>query len=62
MLVELNNILFILNAQHGSDAKKVQSKYFVGFPGGSVVENLPANAGDTGSNPGLGGSHMPRSN
>ena len=32
-----------------------------GFPGGAVVENLPANAGDTGSNPGLGRSHMPRS-
>ena len=24
-----------------------------------MVENLPANAGDTGSGPGLGGSHMP---
>ena len=33
-----------------------------GFPGGAVVENLPANAGDTGSPPGLGGSHMPQSN
>ena len=33
----------------------------LGFPGGTVVENLPANAGDTGSRPGLGGSHMPRS-
>ena len=33
-----------------------------GFPGGAVVENPPANAGDTGSSPGLGGSHMPRSN
>ena len=33
-----------------------------GFPGGTVVENLPVNAGDTGSSPGLGGSHMPRSN
>ena len=32
-----------------------------GFPGGAVVENLPANAGDTGSHPGLGKSHMPRS-
>ena len=31
-----------------------------GFPGGAVVENLPANAGDTGSGPGLGRSHMPR--
>ena len=37
-------------------------KMFQGFPGGSVVENLPANAGDTGSSPGLGRSHMPRSN
>ena len=27
-----------------------------------MVENLPANAGDTGSSPGLGGPHMPRSN
>ena len=26
-----------------------------------MVESLPANAGDTGSSPGLGGSHMPRS-
>ena len=32
-----------------------------GFPGGTVVENLPANAGDTGSSPGLGRSHMPQS-
>ena len=32
-----------------------------GFPGGAVVESLPANAGDTGSSPGLGGSHMPQS-
>ena len=32
-----------------------------GFPGGAVVENLPANAGDTGSSPGLGRPHMPRS-
>ena len=33
-----------------------------GFPGGTVVENLPANAGDTGLSPGLGRSHMARSN
>ena len=26
----------------------------LGFPGGRVVKNLPANAGDTGSVPGLG--------
>ena len=34
----------------------------VGFPGGTVVESLPANAGNTGSGPGLGRSHMPRNN
>ena len=34
----------------------------LGFPGGTVVENPPANAGDTGSSPGLGRSHMPQSN
>ena len=32
------------------------------FPGGAVVKNPPANAGDTRSSPGLGRSHMPRSN
>ena len=30
-----------------------------GFPGGSVVKNLPVNAGNTGSIPGTGGFHMP---
>ena len=33
-----------------------------GFPGSAVVKNLPANAGDTGSSPGPGRSHMPGSN
>ena len=42
--------------------KTVIQKESWGFPGGAVVENLPANAGHTGSSPGLGGSHMPRSN
>ena len=32
------------------------------FPGGAVVRNLPAKEGDTGSSPGPGRSHMPRSN
>ena len=32
-----------------------------GFPGGSVVKNLPANAGDLGSIPDLEKSHMPQS-
>ena len=38
------------------------TKLFQDFPGGAVVKNPPANAGDTGSSPGLGRSHMPRSN
>ena len=33
-----------------------------GFPGGAVVKNLPVNAGDTGSSPGLGRFCMLRSN
>ena len=32
------------------------------FPGGPVVENPPANAGDTGSIPGPGRFHMPLGN
>ena len=30
------------------------SVHFCGFPGGSVVKNLPTNAGDAGSIPGSG--------
>ena len=44
--------------------KKIKHQRFLifqGFPGGAVVENLPANTGDTGSSPGLGRSHMPQS-
>ena len=37
-------------------------RYLPGFPGGTVVENPPANAGDTGSSPGPGRSHMLWSN
>ena len=40
----------------------IKKMWYMGFPGGAVVKNLPANAGDMGSSPGLGGSHMPRSN
>ena len=46
--------------KHQRDPQEIQ--YSGGFPGGAVVENLPANAGDASSSPGLGRSHMPRSN
>ena len=41
---------------------KYYSRLFRDFPGGAVVKNPPANAGDTGSSPGPGRSNMPRSN
>ena len=40
----------------------LRSTWHRDFPGGAVVKNPPANAGDTGSIPGLGRSHMPQSN
>ena len=40
----------------------LSKNYFRDFPGGTVVKNPPANAGDTGLSPGSGRSHMPQSN
>ena len=40
------------------DKKKKSSR--TRFPGGSVVKNLPANAGHVGSIPGPGRSRVPR--
>ena len=37
-------------------------KLLLDFPGGPVVKNPPADAGDTGSIPGPGRSHMPWNN
>ena len=39
-----------------------RSDHCWGFPGGSPVKNLPANAGDMGSVPDPRRSHMPSSN
>ena len=44
-----------------SDGSKMNEK-FRDFPGGVVVKNPPANAGDMGLIPGPGRFHMPRSN
>ena len=41
---------------------KIKSTKRQDFPGGAVVKNPPANAGDTGSSPGPGRSHMSRNN
>ena len=44
--------------------KKAKQGHYImsigGFPGGSVVKNPPANAGDRNLIPGLGRSHMSR--
>ena len=54
----------LISAQHHGDEYKIPlyKTGGVGFPGGAVVKNLPATAGDTGSSPGLGRSHMLQSN
>ena len=55
----------------GEDAEKLDhshiadgnvKRYSQDFPGGAVVKNPPANAGDMGLSPGPGRSHMPWSN
>ena len=38
---------------------KIYKDVLSGFPGASVVQNLPASAGDAGSIPDPGKSHMP---
>ena len=59
--------VFIISNKLSQNRQKNQKLFFFnltskgGFPGGAVVENLPAKAGDTGSSPGLGRSQMPRS-
>ena len=55
------------NANQNHNEKPLHTQWYgyyqktQGFPGGAVVEGPPANAGDTCSGPGLGGSRMPRS-
>ena len=64
-IIALGIILCFLNlSEYGVDILMLYAKckHVVGFPGGAAVENLPANAGDTGSSPDLGRSHMPQSN
>ena len=39
---------------------RIKFDHVESFPGGSVVKNSPANAGDKGSIPGLGKSHNPQ--
>ena len=54
----MSYLLFGINTKEGTYFFKKEGD----FPGGAVLKNLPANAGDTGLIPGLGRSHMPQSN
>ena len=53
----VQSLIFFLKKQIKKSAKK-NKKECRGFSDGSVVKNLPANAGDTGLIPDLGRSHM----
>ena len=46
---------------HTHNKRRIRKQRSRGFPGGAVVEGLPASAGDAGSSPGLGRSRVPRS-
>ena len=61
---EIGSILTFLRPQLTRNFKSYHllEEVFLDFPGGAVVKNPPASAADTGSSPGPGGSHMPRSN
>ena len=58
-----------MTVSYKTENSPIQIKYgvnetitFLDFPGGLVVKNPPANAGDTGSIPNPGGSYVPKSN
>ena len=59
-------ILHIENSQLPTALKQIIKTHAetlqMGFPGGTVVKNPRDNAGDMGSSPGPGRSHMPWSN
>ena len=52
----------VLDTKFSEDSEGSGRKASQDFPGGPGVKSLPANAGNTSSIPGLGGSHMPQSN
>ena len=55
-------LLYIKEANLVPVNRHFTKKIYRDFPGGAVVKNPPANAGDTGLSPGPGRSHMPWSN
>ena len=63
MVFKANAIAAHFHMEHKTDIVLPSVKMFmIALPGGAVVRNPPANAGDMGSSPGPGRSHMPQSN
>ena len=58
-----NVVLFCISAQVHFQSSQIGSLKMakLGFRGGAVVGGPPAGAGDAGSHPGPGGSHVPQS-
>ena len=52
----------VRQADGAQDEGSIKTKVRWGFPGGTVLKNPPAKAGDTGSSPDPGRSHMTQSN
>ena len=53
---------FRFSSRHGEKSKRKQVKlilFYLGFPGGSVVRNPPASAGDAGDSGSIPGSERP---
>ena len=57
----LNAYIFNVENVHNIFVSRKSMQNIIGFPGGAVVGSPPADAGDTGSRPGPGGSRVPRS-
>ena len=57
-----SNMEHYSNPRLPPETRKISNKQPTDLPDGTVVKNLPANAGDTGLIPGPVRSHMPWSN
>ena len=62
LLYAIEHFVLITALLHSKSKNQVKNKQLWDFPGGAVVKNQLANAGNTGLSPGPGRSHMPRSN
>ena len=63
LFLYINNKLSVKEIKKNNPIyNNIKKNKILGFLGGAVIKNLPANAGDMGLSPGPGRSHMPWSN